>query len=77
MIILAYTLQDGLDAQKCMALGMVHDMAETYAGDIPTYAGVSKGLLNAPPKGRNGRTALQYACQYKAHSEEERNVNKG
>lgn len=28
---------------KCMFIGLCHDLAESVVGDIPTYAGVSKG----------------------------------
>lgn len=35
--------QDGLDIDRCIFLALCHDMAESVAGDIPTYAGVTKG----------------------------------
>ena len=28
---------------RCMFIGLCHDLAESVVGDIPTYAGVSKG----------------------------------
>lgn len=33
---------EGVDKDRCVFIALCHDIAETVAGDIPTYAGVSK-----------------------------------
>ena len=38
----------GLDVNHCIFLALCHDMAESVVGDIPTYAGVSKGNFSIP-----------------------------
>lgn len=43
-------VQAPLDKQRCMFIGLVHDVAESYAGDIPTFAGFSKGLWSMMPE---------------------------
>jgi putative hydrolase of HD superfamily len=34
----------GLDRYKCCEIGLLHDLAESVIGDIPSFAGVSKDL---------------------------------
>lgn len=33
-----------MDKQRCIYIALCHDIAEAVAGDIPTYAGMSKGM---------------------------------
>lgn len=35
--------QDSLDIDRCIFLALCHDIAESVAGDILIYTGVSKG----------------------------------
>lgn len=32
-----------LDRAKCVQMALVHDLAESVIGDIPTFAGVPRG----------------------------------
>ena len=41
-----------MDRGRCMFLALCHDMAESYVGDVPTYAGVPKGQCVSPVRSR-------------------------
>lgn len=64
-----------LDRGKCIQMALVHDLAESVIGDIPTFAGVAKGksstsshiiwdsvkLINTT---HPGRTEIRYGTQW-------------
>lgn len=36
---------DNTNMERCIFLALCHDMAESVVGDIPTFAGVTKGKV--------------------------------
>ncbi len=49
----------GLDAEKCMKMGMIHDICEVYSGDIPDCLHDEDRTMSREEKGRKEREGLK------------------